>query len=244
MNTFRKTIHYFFIACGFLLVILLVFIFQNQTKNKNIVNQNQNPAPNAPAQNNPSNTSTLSVPDSSNTQVPLPGVPSSGFVAPISRAGERVTKKPFGTYITPQNSPVSPERFMGYHTGTDFETFPEELNQDVSINAICAGKIKVKEWASGYGGVLVESCSYNNQPITVIYGHLNIASILKKVGDSLDAREKFAILGNAYSQQTDGERKHLHLGVHKGSATNILGYVQAQSQLSGWYNACDLGVCQ
>ena len=33
----------------------------------------------------------------------------------------RITKKPFGIFITTQNSPVQPERFSGYHTGVDVE---------------------------------------------------------------------------------------------------------------------------
>src|SRR5579863_6635904 len=41
---------------------------------------------------------------------------------PISGGLSRVTKKPFGIYVTPQNSPVQPEKFTGFHTGIDFET--------------------------------------------------------------------------------------------------------------------------
>jgi hypothetical protein len=37
----------------------------------------------------------------------------------ISKAG--LQKKPFGIYITPENSPVQPENFTGYHTGIDVE---------------------------------------------------------------------------------------------------------------------------
>ena len=163
-----------------------------------------------------------------------------GLMAPIDRAGERVTKKPFGIFITPQNSPVSPERFSGFHTGTDFETFPEEANVDVPIHAITDGKILAKEWVSGYGGVLVESGQINNQSVTIIYGHLNLTSINKKTGDNLAAGEKIGVLGKGYSQQTDGERKHLHLGIHKGTAVNILGYVNNKSGLGGWIDPISL----
>ncbi|HLM84210.1 MAG TPA: M23 family metallopeptidase [Candidatus Bathyarchaeia archaeon] len=168
---------------------------------------------------------------------------SSGFQPPLDRADERVTKKPFGIFITPQTSPVQPERFRGYHTGTDFEIFPEELNMDVPVHAICTGKILSRKYASGYGGVLVESCTLDNQPITVIYGHLKLASIMKKSGDNLSAGDEIGDLGKAYSFETSGERKHLHLGIHKGPSNNILGYVQSQSQLSGWIDACSL-VCK
>lgn len=156
------------------------------------------------------------------------------FIAPIDKATSRITKKPFGIYVTPQNSPVQPERFTGYHTGTDFETLPEEQNANIPIYAITSGKIVEKVWASGYGGVLVESATINNQPVTIIYGHLNIDTINKKTGDSLDAGEKIGLLGQGYTQQTDGERKHLHLGIHKGSEINILGYVQNKADLANW----------
>ncbi|TSA44563.1 M23 family metallopeptidase [bacterium] len=160
--------------------------------------------------------------------------PTGPFVSPIDRAGERVTKKTFGQFITPQNSPVQPEKFRGYHTGTDFEIFPEELNADVSVKAVCDGKIALKKTATGYGGVLVESCELDSQPVIVIYGHLKLASIKKSTGDTLAQGEEIGILGKAYSAETSGERKHLHLGIHKGAGVNILGYVQSKAGLSGW----------
>lgn len=166
-----------------------------------------------------------------------------GFQSPLDRAAERVTKKPFDIYITPKTSPVQPERFQGYHTGTDFEIFPEELDADVPVSAICSGKIVSKKTASGYGSVLVQACKIDNQTVTVIYGHLKLASISKNVGDDLNAGEEIGILGKAYSSETDGERKHLHLGIHKGNAVNILGYVSSKSQLSEWIDACTL-VCK
>jgi murein DD-endopeptidase MepM/ murein hydrolase activator NlpD len=166
--------------------------------------------------------------------------PTGPFISPLDRAAERVTKKPFGIFITPQNSPVQPEKFRGYHTGTDFEIFPEELNTDVVVHAICDGKIALKKTASGYGGVLVESCKLDNNPVTIVYGHLKLASITKKNGDSLSQGEEIGILGKAFSAETSGERKHLHLGIHKGAGVNILGYVQKQSDLSGWIDACSI----
>lgn len=167
-----------------------------------------------------------------------------GLVSPIGQAGERITKKPFSIFITPQNSPVQPERFSGYHTGVDFETFPEEQNSDVPIRAITQGKILAKRFASGYGGILVESAVINNNPVTIIYGHLNLASINKSVGDSLNAGEQIGLLGKGFSSETDGERKHLHLGIYKGTSINILGYAQSKNQLSGWLDPCSLEICQ
>jgi murein DD-endopeptidase MepM/ murein hydrolase activator NlpD len=146
----------------------------------------------------------------------------------------RITKKLFGTYVTPKNSPVQPERFTGYHTGVDFETAPAEKDKDVPIPALCDGALLMKESASGYGGVAVQSCTLNNEMVTVIYGHLRLSSISGRAGQKLHAGDMLGVLGTGYSSETDGERKHLHLGIHKGPDINILGYVQKQSDLSDW----------
>ena len=158
---------------------------------------------------------------------------------PIANALGRVTKKPFGIYVTPDFSPVSPERFTGYHTGVDFETTPAEANIDVPIYAICPGKILIKKLASGYGGVMNQSCTLSGQAVTVTYGHLRLASIVKKVGQTLAAGEQIGVLGKGYSTETDGERKHLHLGIHKGAAAVITGYVASPVQLKSWINVMD-----
>jgi murein DD-endopeptidase MepM/ murein hydrolase activator NlpD len=158
---------------------------------------------------------------------------------PIANALGRVTKKLFGIYVTPYFSPVSPERFTGYHTGVDFETTPAEANVDVPIYAICPGKILIKEWASGYGGVLNQSCTLSGQAVTVTYGHLRLASIVKKVGQTLAQGEQIGVLGKGHSTETDGERKHLHLGIHKGATAVITGYVASTAQLKPWINVMD-----
>ncbi len=156
------------------------------------------------------------------------------FVMPISDAKDRITKKHFGIKVSPGNSPVSPERFTGIHTGVDFETFPSEQDTDVPVVAICPGKLLVAEFGSGYGGMMVESCTLNGSPITVVYGHVRLSSIKAKVGDTISAGEFLANLGTGYSKETDGERKHLHLGIHKGASVNTKGYVANYSDLSGW----------
>lgn len=158
---------------------------------------------------------------------------------PVSEALKRVTKKPFGLYVAPNNSPVKPEKFTGYHTGVDFEILPGEENKDIAVSAVCAGKLLLKKSATGYGGVAVESCKLNGNDITVIYGHLKLSSISIKIGQAITAGETIGILGQGYSSETGGERKHLHLGIHKGVAVNLLGYVPDKKLLSGWLNALD-----
>lgn len=184
---------------------------------------------------NQPNNNQINSPAANNTTT----APANLLVDPIANAKSRITKKPFGIYITPKISPVQPEKFTGYHTGVDFETLPNEQNIDVLIYAVCAGKLLVKERASGYGGVAVQACELQGQAATIVYGHMRLTSIEATVGQPLTAGEQLGVLGTGYSQETDGERKHLHLGIHKGTAVNILGYVQQQSALSQWLNAAD-----
>ncbi len=162
------------------------------------------------------------------------------FSLPLTDALSRITKKAFGLYVTPKNSPVQPERFSGYHCGTDFETTPEEKDADVPVRAACDGTLARKKTASGYGGVAVQRCKLGTQDITVIYGHLRLASITANVGDMLTHGQRIGLLGTGYSEETDGERKHLHLGVHKGRDISIKGYVQTKSELDGWIDALTL----
>lgn len=159
---------------------------------------------------------------------------------PATDAKGRITKKTFGLFISPENSPVSPEKFTGYHTGVDFETFPDEQNGSVGIYALCDGKLVLKKYATGYGGVAVQRCTLDNQEVTVVYGHLKLGSITHVQDSILKRGSLLGILGNGYSTETDGERKHLHLGIHKGTAINILGYVQKYSELSSWLDPAKL----
>lgn len=159
---------------------------------------------------------------------------------PLDRALERVTKKPFGLYIDPNNSPVSPEVFRGYHNATDFEILEGEVDTDVAVKAVCDGKLLRKTTATGYGGYALQSCTINDQAVTVIYGHLKLSSIVSEVGAEIKRGDTLGLLGNAYSTETSGERKHLHLGIHKGISIDIRGYVQKSSELSGWLNFEDL----
>ena len=157
-----------------------------------------------------------------------------GLVAPLSEASSRVTKKPFGIFVKPGASPVNPERFTGYHTATDFEILPGESDLDVAVVAVCSGKILRKETAQGYGGMVVTSCTIGDQPVTVVYGHIRLSAVQENIGDTLTQGKQFTVLGTGYSQETGSERKHLHLGIHKGASVDTRGYVSDQSQLSNW----------
>ena len=165
--------------------------------------------------------------------VPKPTAPKEPLVLfPIAQFEQRITKKPFGIYITPQNSPVMPERFTGYHTGDDAEY--GDVAGNVPVYAVYSGQIVLSEWVSGYGGTIVLHAVINGEDLYILYGHLNPSS-LTPVNSNVTKGEQIAILGQGYTQETDGERKHLHFSIHKGSL-DLRGYVQSQSELSGWYD--------
>jgi murein DD-endopeptidase MepM/ murein hydrolase activator NlpD len=165
------------------------------------------------------------------TPAPQPSVvqPTDGFLA-------RVTKKPFGIYLTPQNSPVQPERFTGYHTGTDAEY--GDIAADVPVNSIADGTVTLAQWVSGYGGVEVIRTDLPIGQKLVLYGHLRPSSLLA-VGTQVTKGQQIAVLGTAYSNETDGERRHLHLAVLVGGL-DLRGYVQSKSELSGWVDPVTL----
>ncbi|PWB38677.1 MAG: hypothetical protein C3F02_03120 [Parcubacteria group bacterium] len=163
------------------------------------------------------------------------------FIAdPIADARSRVTKKTFGLKVSPQNSPVSPERFSGYHTGVDFETTAEEKDTIVPINTICNGPLILKKWVSGYGGVVVQSCQINKLDITVVYGHLKLDSVQAALNQELLVGSTLGQLGQGYSSETDQERKHLHLGIHRGKNIDLRGYVGSADDLTQWIDALTL----
>ncbi len=238
-----------FVAISILGIILVFGFFYWQTNNKmpassKTKNLNLNFKENTTRTSEPPNfNSNLEKNQNSNQQQESSGSIATELLPPLDRVKERVTKKTFGLFITPANSPVQPEKFRGYHTGIDLEIFPEETNVDVSVFSACSGQIKMKKVATGYGGVLVVNCKLAGQDITAIYGHLKLSSINKNIGDTAQAGEKLGILGAAFSTETDGERKHLHFGLHKGVDINILGYVQNQAELKNWIDPC-IYLCQ
>ncbi|MEK9158259.1 MAG: M23 family metallopeptidase [Patescibacteria group bacterium] len=169
--------------------------------------------------------------------LPVPSVTNTTDTSIFSSS--RVTKKLFGIYVTPKNSPVQPEKFTGYHTGIDFETTSGEANVDVHVPVLFDGKLVVKKSATGYGGVVVIESAIEGQLVTTVYGHLKLSSVITPVGQFVKKGDTLGILGKAYSNETGGERKHLHLAIHKGGSINIFGYVQTKSALNDWLDPKD-----
>ncbi len=158
------------------------------------------------------------------------------FAMPLSNTKDRITKKHLGTYVTPKNSPVSPEVFTGFHTAVDFETFSQEQNTDVLVFAICSGDISIKKIANGYGGMVVQNCTLDGSPVTVIYGHVRLSDMKADVGDIVEKGEFLTNLGTGFGLETGGERKHLHLGIHNGLGIDTRGYVANENDLNNWVN--------
>jgi hypothetical protein len=51
---------------------------------------------------------------------------------------------------------------------------------------------------------------------------------------------KLGILGQGFSQETDEERKHLHLAIHQGSSIELRGYVQNPNLLENWIDPLEI----
>jgi len=185
-------------------------------------------------------TNTNAAPAINVNSAPVPATNTNTAVAvltsPLDQPTQRITKKFFGTYVTPKYSPVQPERFTGYHTGLDFETFANEAKLDVPVVAACSGQVRAVQTVSGYGGVLVQQCVVEGQTVSALYGHLRLSSVTVKVGTTLNAGTKFAVLGTGFSSETSGERKHLHFSLHKGTAIVWKGYVSTKGALVDWFD--------
>lgn len=164
----------------------------------------------------------------------------SSFVSPIDEPLQRANKKQFGILISRDTSPIIPERFSGYHTGVDFEILASEKDKDVAIVSICGGELRTKKTDSGYGGIVVQDCLLNNDKVTVVYGHLRLTSVRANKGDYLSPGTFIGFLGTAYSSETDGERKHLHLGIHLGDNVDLRGYLSSKNELANWIDPLGL----
>ncbi len=169
------------------------------------------------------------VPVAPNMNAPAPSV-----VLPLEDFFSRVTKKPFGIFITPSTSPVQPEVFHGYHTGADAETMPEEQTIDIPVRAIADGTVTRVAVIRGYGGVVMIRHTVGDETVTALYGHLRLSSVTLKQGDAVHVGDTIAVLGTGFTTETANERKHLHFGLRDGVSTETRGYVSRQSDLAAW----------
>lgn len=184
-----------------------------------------------------SSTKIISTPTVQSTPPPIAtNIVIAHYYYPISNYASRKTLKWYGKKVTATDNKAEMcgANFTGYHTGDDLEILSGELNIDVPVYSIAAGVVRQVSAVSGYGGLIVIEYNLNNQIVTAYFGHINLASAQVKVGDQVKAGQKLANLGAACTAQTDGERKHLHFAIRQGTAIDVRGYVQTQSELSAW----------
>lgn len=153
------------------------------------------------------------------------------LVTTVREFRQRITKKPFGIFITPQSSPVQPERFNGFHTGVDVEY--EDVTDDISVHAITDGIVEISQTADGYGGVIAIRHTIDGEQVISIYGHLRPSSLLP-VKTSVTAGQQVGELGSGGTDETDGERKHLHFALVRGNRVDLRGYVESETELTQW----------
>lgn len=213
----------------FLLPIIVIVLIIAGIVVFKISHNSQNPQTSSSPQSSPS--PTQASPTSTST------VSNNALAYPIADFKDRITKKPFGVYITPQNSPVQPEKFTGYHTGTDIEY--QDVSSDVPVFALNDGTITYSNYVSGYGGVLIIKVDINGSPHSVLYGHLQPSS-LPAVGTTFKKGDQMAVLGTGYSNETNGERRHLHFSVLSNDRIDLKGYVKNKADLSGWIDPVSL----
>lgn len=146
-------------------------------------------------------------------------------VFPIADYLARRTFKVFGQYVQ--------DRFTGYHTGDDIEY--GDIPGDVPVYAIADGQVVARQWVSGYGGIVIARYRIKGKDISALYGHLKLASA-KAVGNKIKKGEAIAVLGDANSHDTDGERKHLHFQLWEGTAVRFAGYVATTAGLDVYLN--------
>lgn len=155
---------------------------------------------------------------------------------PIENAAFRATPLHFGMYVTPdpeQNPIDPPERFEGFHAAVDYEVSAGELEGDVPVYAICGGRVVYSGFAGGYGGLVVHKCTFKGEPVTVLYGHMGLKG-LPVEGSKVKAGQVIGLLAPARSYESDGNRKHLHLGIHRGEFMDLRGYVQTEEELKDY----------
>lgn len=144
--------------------------------------------------------------------------------------------KRFGEYVS--------DRFVGYHAGEDSEGIAEGFDiEDITpVYAIADGTLVYKNWVKGYGGVTMLEHVIDNEKIRAIYGHLNIDSVPFSLGDRISQGSAIGNLGQHKSEETDGEREHLHFALYRGDDIRLQGYEKDSDRLLNWINPYDFFV--
>lgn len=177
---------------------------------------------------------------------PVPERAEIGFMAdepiidhPISQNIARYfhVQKGFGMYIE--------DRFRGYHVGLDIEIPTEKLTpedaKEIPVIAIADGTVLFVDRASGYGGVMVIKHRVELLTPTAVYGHIDLSSAKFKIGDSVKRGDVIAFVGEDKTEETDGERQHLHFALYDDNESDdntvyIQGYESDPAAVDNWIN--------
>jgi hypothetical protein len=152
----------------------------------------------------------------------------------IDRARERMSQRTFGAQI-------DSGQYSGVYNGIGFNAFEDEQNGvEVPVSALCDGIVLEKRMGVGYGGIIVQECTLDQKPVKVLYAHLDLQSVLAKVGDQLLPGAYLANLGDHESSENAGAPKQLHFAIYAGDKprADIRAYV-TEEELSNWLNPTD-----
>lgn len=190
------------------------------------------------------------------TMVSMPGpsdaqsatVPSDRVVLPIEGFYERQSVKTFGTVVDQAFLAGRPDlfrdngypKFTGHHAAVDVEYAAlSEQGSVTPVRAMAAGTVIYKGTVTGYGGVIVIRHE-RPEAVTSLYGHVRVSDAPVAVGQGVTAGQVIANLGTPYGPETGGERKHLHFGIHKGTALDLNGHEPTRAVLDAeWDNPND-----
>ena len=149
---------------------------------------------------------------------------------PIGGYAERRTVNAFGEY--------SQGSLQGYHVGDDIE-YTDSIGDSVPVFSIAKGVVARLGNVAGYGGVIMVTHTIDGKELNAIYGHIDSSSTGLVVGEEVEKGQFLAGLGAHESEQTDGERKHLHFALYDPmifSNTPINGYETREDRINLWIN--------
>lgn len=162
---------------------------------------------------------------------------------PITKFANRGYLKKFGALIGEKfyanREELFPTQYFGFHSGVDLEISPKENPNSINVPvyAVAIGKILFAGEVQGYGGVVIQQIDASH---TALYGHVKLSSVKYQVDEIAVGGKVICDLGDAFSPETGGERKHLHFGIHRGIDLYFFGHEQTKESLD--LNWVDPGV--
>lgn len=159
---------------------------------------------------------------------------------PVENYYERQTLKGFGALTDrafheahreqfPNNG--FKNQFTGYHAAVDVEfTDAASAGRPVAVNAVADGTVVYVGSIDGYGGLIIIRHD-GPDPVTSLYGHLRLSDRTVQTGQRVATGHRLAYLGESFTADTSGARKHLHFGIHRGGAVDVQGYEPTVARL-------------